>query len=62
MNTPLVVIVLITLRIAVPILLTVLFSYLAHRMNQRWQDQAARAPKEIIADELVQEAKHSAHI
>jgi hypothetical protein len=53
MNTPLVVIVLIALRIAVPIVLTILFSYFAHRMNQRWQDQAARAPKEIIEPEKV---------
>jgi hypothetical protein len=62
MNAATTVIVLILLRIVVPILLTVLLSYFAHRMNRRWQDQAACAPKQIIADELIQEAEHSAHL
>jgi hypothetical protein len=62
MNIPIAVVVLIMLRIALPIALTILLSYFAHRMNRRWQEQAARAPKEIIADDIVQEAKHSAHI
>jgi hypothetical protein len=62
MNITLTVIVLILLRIAIPIALTVLFVYIAHRMDQRWQDQAARAQKEAIEEEAVQEAKEPAHI
>jgi hypothetical protein len=62
MNTASTVIVLIVLRIAVPIAVTVLFGYIGHRINQRWQEQAARAPKVSIEEEKIREAKHSAHI
>jgi len=62
MNAASTVFVLILLRIVVPIALMVLFSYFAHRMNQRWQELAARAPKKLIADEALPDATHSAHI
>jgi hypothetical protein len=62
MNTTFVVITIIVLRIVVPVLLTVLLAYLGYRLDRRWQGQAARAPKEIIGVEEIQEVEHSAHI
>jgi hypothetical protein len=62
MNIPLAVVAIIVLRIGLPFALTILFCYIAHRMNQRWQDQAARAPKEVLADETLPKKRRSAHI
>jgi len=62
MNTTFVVITIIVLRTVVPVLLTVLLAYIGHRLNRRWQDQAARAPKEIVGVEDMQEVEHPAHI
>ena len=62
MNTTFVVITIIALRIGVPIMLTVSLAYIGHRLDRRWQDQAARAPKEIVGVEEMHEAEHPVHI
>ena len=62
MNTTFVVITIIVLRIVVPVLLTVSLAYIIHRLDRRWQDQAARAPKEIVGVEEIREVEHPAHI
>lgn len=62
MNPTLTVIIFILLRLVLPIILLVALTALIRRLDKRWQDEAARAPKETVEEDAAGDAKLPAHI
>jgi hypothetical protein len=61
MNPILTVIIFILLRFVLPIILLVALSATARHFYKRWQDEAARAPRETVPGESQQDAKLPVH-
>jgi hypothetical protein len=62
MNTTFAVVALFLIRILIPITFMVLLSYTIRKIEKRWQEKAAKAPKEIIDPDTSQDVKRPVHI